>query len=73
MARYDEDAMWTNRKGAAVTGAYVVDGGMYEFYAGDCVASGEAYGDTDTCPHATAQQGTTGSLGQDNVVYGTYL
>ena len=33
LARYDEDASWTNRKGAAVTGAYVVDGGDYTFYA----------------------------------------
>ena len=31
LARYDEDASSTNRKGAAVTGAYVVDGGDYTF------------------------------------------
>ena len=33
LARFDEDASWTDRKGAAVTGAYVVDGGDYTFYA----------------------------------------
>jgi hypothetical protein len=31
----------TDRRGSPYTGAYVVDGGSYHFYAGDCVASGE--------------------------------
>ena len=71
--RYDEDATWTNRKGAAVVGAYVVDGGSYQFYAGDCVASGGVYNDRADCAHATAQVGVAATIGAESTVYGTYL
>ena len=95
LARYDEDASWTNRKAAAVTGAYVVDGGDYTFCeqrsawaaccrdsdsrlllrtdAGDCVANGGVWDDRATCPHATAQAGTSATIGEDRKLYGTYL
>ena len=36
LARYDEDASWTNRKAAAVTGAYVVDGGDWRYGSYRC-------------------------------------
>jgi hypothetical protein len=50
-----------------------VDGGTYQFYAGDCVASGGVYDDRAQCPHATAQVGTSTSIGVDGELYGTYL
>ena len=41
IARWDPDAMSTNRLGQPVSGAYVVD----DIHAGGCVASGGVYGD----------------------------
>jgi beta-glucosidase len=73
LARYDESAPTTNRKGAAVVGAYVVDGGSYHFYAGDCVASGGVYDDRQQCSHDTAQVGITATIGTEGKLYGTYL
>lgn len=73
LARYDEDATTTNRKGKPVVGAYVVDGGTYGFYAGDCVASGGVYNDVATCPHNTAKEGVQATIGRPDTVYGVYL
>jgi len=65
--------VWTDRKGKSVAGAYVVDGGDYTFYAGDCVASGGVYNDLAQCTHATAQTGVSATIGSDGQLYGTYL
>ena len=73
LARFDPDMPWTNRKESAVMGAYVVDGGTYGFYAGDCVASGGVYNDMAGCPHKTAQEGTRVQIGSSGQVFGVYL
>ena len=54
-------------------GAYVVDGGSYGIYAGDCVASGGVYNDISACTHGTARQGTTATVGSKGAIFGTYL
>lgn len=49
LARYDPGQKWTDLKGNAVQGAYVVDGGSYDFFVGDCVSVGSVWNDGDTC------------------------
>ena len=49
LARYDPDQKWTDLTGTAVQGAYVVDGGSYDFFVGDCVSVGPVWNDANTC------------------------
>lgn len=73
LARFDQKIPTTNRKGKTISGAYVVDGGTYSFFAGDCVASGGVYDDKSTCSHETAQKGVTATVGEPEKVFGVYL
>ncbi len=42
-------------------------------HQGDCVATGGVWDDRATCPHTTAQAGTSATIGEDRKLYGTYL
>lgn len=49
LARYDPQQSWTDLKGAAVMGAYVVDSGNYTLFVGGCASVGAVWDDSNTC------------------------
>jgi hypothetical protein len=66
LARWDPDATGVDLHGNAVRGAYVVDGGVHELQADQCIDSGVNYGvSTRTC---TPLQ-TTVTIGEDGQTY----
>ena len=63
LARWDPTAASTDLSGKAVRGAYVVDGGHYDFFAGTCVSNGGVWDDRKECAELTAAA-TLGEGGQ---------
>lgn len=64
LARYDTEIQWNDLLGNPVQGAYVVDGGDYTFFIGDCVSVGPVWDDRDTCPKSR-QASLPYTIGED--------
>lgn len=75
LARYDPTAQWRDQLGKPVTGAYVVDGGHYTFFAGDCVSNPALnyLPWENPCTHDTATKGVTATIGEAAELFGVYL
>eukprot|EP00966_Prymnesium_polylepis_P161527 3733051-Prymnesium_polylepis.1 len=62
---------------SAYPGAYVVDGGIYNFFAAGCVANNalrDVHHEGDpTCPYHSAIFGASASIGREGDFYGVYL